>query len=251
MGANLRWAVSHPGQPSLVIGEGVKVVNRLLSFLLLDNGWETAPPMAAFSGRGRNDFLPDGCSTKWVSYAITIRWGRGGAQKELRALPSNFSPASASAGRALASHAAALVSGSRIVSFVFLLLSQNGGDGLEGGEVATHPLLRRSQSYIPTTKTPAGPPVLKSGYCVKQGNVVGVSAGFSVSLFSTFLCCLPKELRAVSVGGVSSHRQPCRSSTVEDGALRSALSGPRRFHSAIRRLSTGLSLILCSLNIRY
>lgn len=40
--------------------------------------------------------------------------------------------------------------------------------------MAAHPLLRRSQSYIPTsaTKPPAGPPILKSGYCVKQGNVV-------------------------------------------------------------------------------
>lgn len=46
--------------------------------------------------------------------------------------------------------------------------------------MATHPLLRRSQSYIPTSasKPPAGPPVLKSGYCVKQGNVV--SAGSPV-----------------------------------------------------------------------
>ncbi|XP_076215031.1 pleckstrin homology domain-containing family A member 2 isoform X2 [Aptenodytes patagonicus] len=49
----------------------------------------------------------------------------------------------------------------------------NGGDGGEGSDVAAHPLLRRSQSYIPTSaaKPPAGPPVLKSGYCVKQGNV--------------------------------------------------------------------------------
>ncbi|NXQ83156.1 PKHA2 protein, partial [Nyctibius grandis] len=52
-------------------------------------------------------------------------------------------------------------------------INQNGGDGGEGGDVAAHPLLRRSQSYIPTsaTKPPAGPPVLKSGYGVKQGNV--------------------------------------------------------------------------------
>ncbi|KFO90429.1 Pleckstrin homology domain-containing family A member 2, partial [Buceros rhinoceros silvestris] len=52
-------------------------------------------------------------------------------------------------------------------------INQNGGDGGEGSDVATHPLLRRSQSYIPisTSKPPAGPPVLKSGYCVKQGNV--------------------------------------------------------------------------------
>ncbi|XP_062995353.1 pleckstrin homology domain-containing family A member 2 [Elgaria multicarinata webbii] len=50
-------------------------------------------------------------------------------------------------------------------------VNQNGGEGSEGGEVAVHPLLRRSQSYIPSTKTPVGPPVLKSGYCVKQGNV--------------------------------------------------------------------------------
>ncbi|NXP56047.1 PKHA2 protein, partial [Heliornis fulica] len=48
--------------------------------------------------------------------------------------------------------------------------SLNGG---EGSDVAAHPLLRRSQSYIPTSsaKPPVGPPVLKSGYCVKQGNV--------------------------------------------------------------------------------
>ncbi|XP_025920263.1 pleckstrin homology domain-containing family A member 2 isoform X1 [Apteryx rowi] len=52
-------------------------------------------------------------------------------------------------------------------------INQNGGEGAEGSELAAHPLLRRSQSYIPTsaTKLPAGPPVLKSGYCVKQGNV--------------------------------------------------------------------------------
>ncbi|NWS81654.1 PKHA2 protein, partial [Toxostoma redivivum] len=43
----------------------------------------------------------------------------------------------------------------------------------EGSEVAAHPLLRRSQSYIPpsATKPHTGPPVLKSGFCVKQGNV--------------------------------------------------------------------------------
>ncbi|XP_064328869.1 pleckstrin homology domain-containing family A member 2 [Phalacrocorax carbo] len=52
-------------------------------------------------------------------------------------------------------------------------INQNGGDGGEGSDVAAHPLLRRSQSYIPTSaaKPPTGPPVLKSGYCVKQGNV--------------------------------------------------------------------------------
>ncbi|XP_039420275.1 pleckstrin homology domain-containing family A member 2 [Corvus cornix cornix] len=46
-------------------------------------------------------------------------------------------------------------------------------DGGEGSEVAAHPLLRRSQSYIPPSaaKPPAGPPPLKSGFCVKQGNV--------------------------------------------------------------------------------
>ncbi|NXR50806.1 PKHA2 protein, partial [Hippolais icterina] len=46
-------------------------------------------------------------------------------------------------------------------------------DGGEGGEVAAHPLLRRSQSYIPPSaaRPPAGPPPLKSGFCVKQGNV--------------------------------------------------------------------------------
>ncbi|XP_075767116.1 pleckstrin homology domain-containing family A member 2 isoform X2 [Pelodiscus sinensis] len=49
----------------------------------------------------------------------------------------------------------------------------NGGEGAEGGDLTTHPLLKRSQSHIPisATKPPAGPPVLKSGYCVKQGNV--------------------------------------------------------------------------------
>ncbi|NXB89294.1 PKHA2 protein, partial [Vidua chalybeata] len=43
----------------------------------------------------------------------------------------------------------------------------------EGGEAGAHPLLRRSQSYIPpsATKPPAGPAPLKSGFCVKQGNV--------------------------------------------------------------------------------
>ncbi|NXB66783.1 PKHA2 protein, partial [Struthidea cinerea] len=46
-------------------------------------------------------------------------------------------------------------------------------DGGESSEVAAHPLLRRSQSYIPPSaaKPPAGPPPLKSGFCVKQGNV--------------------------------------------------------------------------------
>ncbi|NWW59702.1 PKHA2 protein, partial [Ifrita kowaldi] len=46
-------------------------------------------------------------------------------------------------------------------------------DGGEGSEVAAHPLLRRSQSYIPPSaaKPPTGPPPLKSGFCVKQGNV--------------------------------------------------------------------------------
>ncbi|NXM43139.1 PKHA2 protein, partial [Gymnorhina tibicen] len=46
-------------------------------------------------------------------------------------------------------------------------------DGGEGSEVAAHPLLRRSQSYIPPSaaRPPAGPPPLKSGFCVKQGNV--------------------------------------------------------------------------------
>lgn len=50
-------------------------------------------------------------------------------------------------------------------------------DGGEGSEVSAHPLLRRSQSYIPPSaaRPPAGPPPLKSGFCVKQGNVV--SAG--------------------------------------------------------------------------
>jgi len=55
---------------------------------------------------------------------------------------------------------------------------QNGGDGAEGSDPTAHPLLRRSQSYIPTsaTKPPTGPPAIKSGFCVKQGNVV--SAGW-------------------------------------------------------------------------
>ncbi|NXT68982.1 PKHA2 protein, partial [Chaetops frenatus] len=46
-------------------------------------------------------------------------------------------------------------------------------DGGEGSEAAPHPLLRRSQSYIPPSaaKPPAGPLPLKSGFCVKQGNV--------------------------------------------------------------------------------
>lgn len=59
--------------------------------------------------------------------------------------------------------------------------------------MAAHPLLRRSQSYIPTSaaKPPAGPPVLKSGYCVKQGNVV--SAGDP-------LCC---GQRGASAGQVA------------------------------------------------
>ncbi|XP_013920781.1 PREDICTED: pleckstrin homology domain-containing family A member 2 [Thamnophis sirtalis] len=50
-------------------------------------------------------------------------------------------------------------------------INQNGGDGSEGHELSSHPLLKRSQSYNPATKTPVGPLVLKSGYCVKQGNV--------------------------------------------------------------------------------
>ncbi|XP_030319896.1 pleckstrin homology domain-containing family A member 2 [Calypte anna] len=52
-------------------------------------------------------------------------------------------------------------------------INQNGGDGGEGSEGVPHPLLRRSQSHIPSSgaKPPTGPPVLKSGYCVKQGNV--------------------------------------------------------------------------------
>ncbi|XP_048784170.1 pleckstrin homology domain-containing family A member 2 [Lagopus muta] len=52
-------------------------------------------------------------------------------------------------------------------------ISQNGGDGAEGSDPTAHPLLRRSQSYIPASasKPPAGPPAIKSGFCVKQGNV--------------------------------------------------------------------------------
>ncbi|NWW33592.1 PKHA2 protein, partial [Panurus biarmicus] len=46
-------------------------------------------------------------------------------------------------------------------------------DGGEGSEACAHPVLRRSQSYIPPSaaRPPAGPPPLKSGFCVKQGNV--------------------------------------------------------------------------------
>ncbi|XP_038602796.1 pleckstrin homology domain-containing family A member 2 [Tachyglossus aculeatus] len=52
-------------------------------------------------------------------------------------------------------------------------INQNGGDGAEGGEPGSHAVLRRSQSYIPTSgcRVPSGPPLLKSGYCVKLGNV--------------------------------------------------------------------------------
>lgn len=52
-------------------------------------------------------------------------------------------------------------------------INQNGGDGQEGSEPGSHAILRRSQSYIPTTgsRVPSGPPLIKSGYCVKQGNV--------------------------------------------------------------------------------
>ncbi|XP_072491236.1 pleckstrin homology domain-containing family A member 2 [Notamacropus eugenii] len=52
-------------------------------------------------------------------------------------------------------------------------INQNGGDGTEAGMQGHHAILRRSQSYIPTSgcRAPAGPPLLKSGYCVKQGNV--------------------------------------------------------------------------------
>ncbi|XP_032324575.1 pleckstrin homology domain-containing family A member 2 isoform X2 [Camelus dromedarius] len=52
-------------------------------------------------------------------------------------------------------------------------INQNGGDGQEGSEPGSHAILRRSQSYIPTTgcRVPPGPPLIKSGYCVKQGNV--------------------------------------------------------------------------------
>lgn len=48
--------------------------------------------------------------------------------------------------------------------------------------MGTHPLLRRSQSYIPpsATKPPAGPAPLKSGFCVKQGNVVSARHGLGL-----------------------------------------------------------------------
>uniref|UniRef100_A0A2K6SUD4 Pleckstrin homology domain containing A2 n=1 Tax=Saimiri boliviensis boliviensis TaxID=39432 RepID=A0A2K6SUD4_SAIBB len=52
-------------------------------------------------------------------------------------------------------------------------ISQNGGEGQEGSEPGSHAILRRSQSYIPTSgcRASTGPPLIKSGYCVKQGNV--------------------------------------------------------------------------------
>nr|XP_033806177.1 pleckstrin homology domain-containing family A member 2 [Geotrypetes seraphini]XP_033806178.1 pleckstrin homology domain-containing family A member 2 [Geotrypetes seraphini]XP_033806179.1 pleckstrin homology domain-containing family A member 2 [Geotrypetes seraphini] len=46
-------------------------------------------------------------------------------------------------------------------------ISQNGGESLEGRYPSPHIALRRSQSHVPMS----GPPVLKRGYCVKQGNV--------------------------------------------------------------------------------
>ncbi|NXQ31412.1 PKHA2 protein, partial [Alaudala cheleensis] len=51
-------------------------------------------------------------------------------------------------------------------------------DGGEAGEPLAHPVLRRSQSYIPPSaaRPPAGSPPLKSGFCVKQGNVVSAGA---------------------------------------------------------------------------
>lgn len=62
---------------------------------------------------------------------------------------------------------------------VFAVSLQNGGDGQEGSEPGTHAFLRRSQSYIPTSgcRPSTGPPLIKSGYCVKQGNVVSASTG--------------------------------------------------------------------------
>ncbi|XP_040826380.1 pleckstrin homology domain-containing family A member 2 [Ochotona curzoniae] len=52
-------------------------------------------------------------------------------------------------------------------------INQNGGDGQEGSEPGSHAILRRSQSYIPTSgcRASTGPPLIKCGYCVKQGNV--------------------------------------------------------------------------------
>ncbi|XP_030057769.1 pleckstrin homology domain-containing family A member 2 [Microcaecilia unicolor] len=46
-------------------------------------------------------------------------------------------------------------------------ISQNGGESHEGRYPSPHLALRRSQSHVPMT----GSPILKSGYCVKQGNV--------------------------------------------------------------------------------
>ncbi|XP_063787677.1 pleckstrin homology domain-containing family A member 2 isoform X2 [Pseudophryne corroboree] len=54
-------------------------------------------------------------------------------------------------------------------------LSQNGGDcpEIRPSEGASHSILRRSQSHIPlpVNKQLPFPSVLKSGYCVKQGNM--------------------------------------------------------------------------------
>uniref|UniRef100_A0A670YZV4 PH domain-containing protein n=1 Tax=Pseudonaja textilis TaxID=8673 RepID=A0A670YZV4_PSETE len=61
--------------------------------------------------------------------------------------------------------------GDAVVRMKYCRIFTNGGDSSEGHELSSHPLLKRSQSYNPATKTPVGPLVLKSGYCVKQGNV--------------------------------------------------------------------------------
>lgn len=64
-------------------------------------------------------------------------------------------------------------------------ISQNGGDGQEGTEPGSHAFLRRSQSYIPTSgcRPSTGPPLIKSGYCVKQGNVVSASTGATLGFW--------------------------------------------------------------------
>ncbi|XP_043940267.1 pleckstrin homology domain-containing family A member 2 [Protopterus annectens] len=49
-------------------------------------------------------------------------------------------------------------------------INQNGGEGQECGETVGHSSLKRSQSHFPIL-APAGPQLLKSGFCVKQGGV--------------------------------------------------------------------------------
>lgn len=52
-------------------------------------------------------------------------------------------------------------------------INPNDGEGQEGSDPVPHTSLRRSMSYVPmpVNRSVAGLPILKSGYCVKQGNV--------------------------------------------------------------------------------